>query len=569
MALDEFRRYIEHKYKGREVISTKGETLVVNSIADLNFDNLEENDRHAACAQDWAWGITHVEGDEEVVKGILFRPVARDFLLCPKPYVALWGGFGSGKTLMGLLKVVLAIFAHPGLHAAVYRTTLSQVRNTTIKQLVDDLFPMLGLEEGVDWIDRSDPLKRWIEVYIGDEVSKIYYRPFKDQAVSIDKIMDDIKSFNVDMLLVDESVRLGQITHDTLAGRRGRWLKHRLPKEFHQLLLVGNPPDRHHYQYKMYCEGVNPRSGSTDRMKGADKYAAFWMSTYDNRDAVTAEYIQDLEEKPENWKRTFLFGEPGFVEHIGLAIYAQTFDTDRHVNFDGLKHDRNKPLLRGWDMNHNGHFKACVIAQMDEHGTLRVLDELVTDRPGIEPFVEDVYRTCNIYYPTMVPGQDYVDPAATEVSQVGMLSPTDLMAKHGFVAIPGDKHLNLRHNAVNTLLSNSPKAGHPGIIIDGTRCHMLLQGFQGGYKYKIRDESEMIISPQPDKNIYSHPHDALQYLCCKLSSKVDHKLREEQRMIVRDRHFRGDPQVISKERRKGRYSNQPSRFNVPQARQFI
>lgn len=569
MARDEFRSYIEYKYKGREVITTKNERLSVSSIADLNWDNLEPDDQRLALANDWAWGIRHIIGDDEVVKGILFRPTARDFLLAPEPFLALWGGYGSGKTLMGCLKIVMSMFAVPGLHAAIYRTTVSQVLNTTIKQLTDDLFPMLGLEKDTDWVHHSNPVQRYIELYIGKEVSRIYYRPFKDQNVSVDKIMDDNKSFNVDMLLVDESVRLGQTTHDTLKDRRGRWKKF-APKEFHKLILVGNPPDRHHYQYQMYVEGKNPKDGG-QTMVNADWYKAYFMSTYDNRDAVTSEYIQGLEASPESWKKTYLYGLPGFVEHEGIAIYANSFNADRHVSYETIPFDRRKPLIRGWDMNVNGIHKACVIGQLDDFGTLNILDEVVKDDAGISRFVREVQRVCNTKYPTAISGKDFVDPAAFEISQIELKAPTHIMADYGFIAVSGDKHLGLRHEAVSNLLLTSPSANREGLRIDGTTCHSLVQGFLGGYKYKVRDEADQILSPKPDKNLYSHPHDALQYLCSRVVHVQSKKQRMEEEVMLKNRNLRGNNQKTLEPRGVGkdRFTRQKKRSSVSTANQFV
>jgi hypothetical protein len=42
---------------------------------------------------------------------------------------------------------------------------------------------------------------------------------------------------------------------------------------------------------------------------------------------------------------------------------------------------------------------------------------------------------------------------------------------------------------------------------------VLRKGFNGGYKYKIVSYSgEARLAMEPDKNQYSHPHDALQYM---------------------------------------------------------
>jgi hypothetical protein len=41
------------------------------------------------------------------------------------------------------------------------------------------------------------------------------------------------------------------------------------------------------------------------------------------------------------------------------------------------------------------------------------------------------------------------------------------------------------------------------------KCSMLIRGFKSGYRYKIKRSGEM--EDKPDKNEYSHVHDANQY----------------------------------------------------------
>ena len=67
-------------------------------------------------------------------------------------------------------------------------------------------------------------------------------------------------------------------------------------------------------------------------------------------------------------------------------------------------------------------------------------------------------------------------------------------------------------------------------------AHSLVQGFLGGYKYKVRDEADQILSPKPDKNLYSHPHDALQYLCSRVVHVQSKKQRMEEEVMLKNRN---------------------------------
>ena len=53
--------------------------------------------------------------------------------------------------------------------------------------------------------------------------------------------------------------------------------------------------------------------------------------------------------------------------------------------------------------------------------------------------------------------------------------------------------------------------GLPSFLVD-RRCQTLLKGFQGGYCYRRMQVSGERYDDKPDKNMYSHIHDALQYM---------------------------------------------------------
>ncbi len=54
--------------------------------------------------------------------------------------------------------------------------------------------------------------------------------------------------------------------------------------------------------------------------------------------------------------------------------------------------------------------------------------------------------------------------------------------------------------------------GRPGLVLS-PKCAALRKGFAGGYHYKIvRAATGQQFHEVPNKNAYSHPHDALQYL---------------------------------------------------------
>ena len=70
--------------------------------------------------------------------------------------------------------------------------------------------------------------------------------------------------------------------------------------------------------------------------------------------------------------------------------------------------------------------------------------------------------------------------------------------------------LGLRTEAVESML-NKMADGKPCFLLDN-RCLNLKKGFNGGYHYRRMQTSGERFDEKPNKNRYSHVHDALQYM---------------------------------------------------------
>ena len=68
----------------------------------------------------------------------------------------------------------------------------------------------------------------------------------------------------------------------------------------------------------------------------------------------------------------------------------------------------------------------------------------------------------------------------------------------------------IRLESVNSVLSRMVD-GESGILLD-PKCTNLIRGFAGGYHYRRLQVSGERYDEKPNKNRFSHIHDALQYL---------------------------------------------------------
>lgn len=546
---DEFRYYIEDKYRGRCALSPiTEEEHIVQDIADLCWANLEEEDQMLALRKDigWAWGMRRQLDGKTVIKGILFRPTAREFILSPARYCYLSGGYGSGKTFAGGICVAMVVCTYPGSKAVVLRTTARMVRTTTLETLTTNVFRQLGIYEGQHYRDHKDDKEPHLELFLSnrkEENSRVFYFPLKEaKSSSIEKIMDEGKSFNPDMILIDEPVYMDRRQWFTWKDRvgRGDTAVVPVPSRLQRGLLVGNPPSRDHYLNRHFALGLHHEKN--EPIADAAQHKMFVQTSYNNRSGIKKMVLQGYEQMDPGWRRTFLLGEPGTVEHRGVAVYGQHFSQELHVSYEPIDYLPGRVLIRGWDVGPTAKNKACVICQVDFYGTLLVLHEVFSSSVSIDAFVKQVNEICAIRFPEVGSYQDYTDPQAFVKPQgANQKAPARIMRDAGINPIRGQTHFRVRSGALEVLLTTLAKEGRPGIFIDNEYCRLLVAGFEGGYAYEEKDSQEGIYSPGPIKNMYSHPMDALQYVASRIAGikMIQRNKSQELKEKIRQRKYRG------------------------------
>lgn len=220
-------------------------------------------------------------------------------------------------------------------------------------------------------------------------------------------------------------------------------------------------------------------------------------------------YPNNVPGKKEDFIRTFLRCQYGRSLH-GVPVYDKTFKASFHVAKDELKHIKSDsyPIIIGLDQ---GRTPAAVIGQMDTRGRLLIFDELTSENMGMETFINQKlkpllyskYFNCNIL---VAP-----DPASWQKSQVNEMSPADVLRKAGFSLVkPATNKPELRIQAVERFLLRQIDGGPAMLVSQG--CVELVKGFRYGYRYKLNKKGDLD-GATPEKNHFSHCHDACHYLC--------------------------------------------------------
>jgi hypothetical protein len=209
------------------------------------------------------------------------------------------------------------------------------------------------------------------------------------------------------------------------------------------------------------------------------------------------------------WKREM---EIDWTIASGLPVYADEFVRDWHVAKEPLLAYTDRPVYRGHDF---GLTPACCWCQVDPMGRLNVLSELSTwdgrgpmKQMGIERFAPIVilrsnedYGGCNF--------KDVADPAGWQKAQTDEKSCVDLMREKGIHPVAGPVAWTIRKARMVEMLSKAV-GGRPAIQID-PGCTMLIEGFQGAYRYEEIGETGRF-KDAVEKNAWSHIMNALEYV---------------------------------------------------------
>lgn len=211
--------------------------------------------------------------------------------------------------------------------------------------------------------------------------------------------------------------------------------------------------------------------------------------------------------KTEDWLRVYLRSEFG-RSLAGRPVYDESFIPDWHISTEGLRVTRAEgyPIIIGQDF---GRTPAAVFLQRDPRGRVLCLAELIAENMGIETFVRDKLTP---FISNHFAGCELIvapDPAGWHKQQVNELSLVDVLKRAGFFCVRvATNDPDQRIAAVERLLAHST-GGSPGFLVDEAQCPTLVRGFRHGYRYKQKKSGDY--EERPEKNSFSHPHDALQY----------------------------------------------------------
>ncbi|MGO9611704.1 MAG: PBSX family phage terminase large subunit [Dissulfurispiraceae bacterium] len=209
---------------------------------------------------------------------------------------------------------------------------------------------------------------------------------------------------------------------------------------------------------------------------------------------------------------------PEFVRHLHVSLYSlQPIDSQ---------------VIRGWD--NTGLSPACAITQIGPTGQWRILYEFCGEDIGILDFGEGVQMWCTQMFGSAARYRDIGDPAGKNRDS-NKMSPADYLRKVNINVEDGIQTFKVRREAVAGRLTKIIN-GEPAILID-PGCTRIIDGFEGGYAYPEIGNTGMF-KDEPEKNNYSHIHDALQYPATRLFIYEESSKNKNWRKHVRQGSWR-------------------------------
>ena len=406
------------------------------------------------------------------------------------------------------------------------RHTYPALEQTTIPTWLN----WFGARTRMHW---GSPLSGRYEDWLSD--GTLLRIDLKFAALKSPDILNDLMSLEISGAWINEATQVPWRVIDRIHDRIGRFQ----PREgvfgdSFGVIMDTNSPDESNWWYRF------------ERVERPDKMLFFvqppallkrvkdgktWYEDNDGRDfekfgIMPAENVEHLREGFYYWhKQTKTKSEDDIKKLIlnefgtsidGRPVYPEWRD-DMHYRNEPIAFQRGLTLLLGSDF---GRTPATIIAQMGLDGVLYVLDEVYGENMGAEQFIEELLRPklINEYGFPSCPLINFADPAGLNSNEVVNISAIQKFNQYGIRTVPAPatngNRVQIRIDTVSELLRRSYK-GRAAVQVS-SRCVMLRKGFNGHYCYRrLRTgaEGDERYTEEPDKNEYSHFHDAFQYLC--------------------------------------------------------
>lgn len=444
-------------------------------------------------------------------------------------YRGIMGPFRSGKSTACVQELLLRAHAQEPYHGvrrtrwAIIRSTYPELMSTTIRTWTSWVpetrcrikygAPIMGRLICPVWID-GRPDGTTVEMDV--------------DFLALDRPDDKKKLLGTEYTgaWVNEAREIDEEIIEFL-GRVGSFpYKHHGGATWSGVIMDTNPPHTRSWWYRKF-ELEQPPGWRLFKQPGAFVLdaAGNWVpnplaENVDNLQQGYNYYLRMMAGKDIEWIKVYVGGLYGSTFE-GLPVYQLYYNDAVHVAKNPLGFYRGIPLVAGMDF---GLDPAFVVGQLTPAGALNILREFPGERTGLAQLLAEAVKPALAReFPGMQLNLAQGDPAGKSKYQGDITTPDcfEICRQLGIPAQPASTNdIVLRRQAVIDWLTRSIN-GRPAFQLDRS-CVVLREGFLGGYHFaRVQvNATDPRYKDVPEKNFYSHAHDALQYLCMGVGNPV-------------------------------------------------
>jgi hypothetical protein len=437
------------------------------------------------------------------------EPTIEKFHTSEEFYRVLIGPVGSGKSTGCCFEIFTRAREQKRNRLGLRQSRWAVIRNT-YRELKDTT-----LKTWLDWFGHPQ---------FGREVNKqemTHYLRFDDVEMEVmfralDR-PDDIKkvlSMELTGAWVNECREIPKGILDAIGDRTGRFPSMREGGcTWSGVIGDTNPPDEDHWIYRL-AEEKRPKGWAFFRQPGGliEQEGEFV-------DNPLAENISNLEKnyylkriggKDNDYVRVYYCGQYGFVRE-GKAVHPEYVDAV-HCAHDHIEPEPGRTIFVGIDF---GLTPAAVFGQRLVDGRWQWIDEIVSEDMGTIRFATELKRKINHEYAAFWEKdlfEFWGDPSGDNRAQTDEQTPFKILKAAGIPAHRCNSNdSGLRREAMKAPLGRMID-GKPGFQIS-PRCRITRKGLAGGFCYKrVQIAGDERYHDMPDKNRYSHPCEAGEYM---------------------------------------------------------
>lgn len=273
----------------------------------------------------------HLDQPELDEKPINLMPKQDAFIFSEAEFCAYGGGVGNGKSMSGIIKTYNHCMEFPGAFFLVGRRHATDLRDSTLKDF-------LQLMRGYG---RFAPGTNTFHFPNG---SQVIFRHLDD--------LQSLTNMNLSGFYIDQAEEVTEETFDYLVGRcrRQKGLTGAPITKRHKFITYN--PNGHDWIWRLFLE---KKDADGYDLKDPADYFIVTATTYENRANLPEDYIKSLEQRPEEWKKRFVYGSHDtkagrIFEEFNRALHViQPFRIpDSWERLRAIDHGQNNPTACLW-----------------------------------------------------------------------------------------------------------------------------------------------------------------------------------------------------------------------------